>query len=200
MVFFYSQVLNNLSDTAESFVVRLEDYNVLISKARQNLINRADDVIIAPEQQENTEENEERQDLQYTISVDHMTGATKFQQKEMQLEKNSVISADELVSLHPSPKLRRSASLSVNTSILKSEESNFKRTATISNPGSVGKLHPALPKFGGKSKSKKSPSKSEVAEIRKKNPTFVKNAVYCVVILEEFMKELAAISIEHTLQ
>lgn len=139
-------------------------------------------------------------EVQFDISLDTATGSTKFQRKEL-ASSDTLVSADELVSLTPNT-LTRSASVSVNTSLVRGE-SELKRTATISNPGNVGRLHPAIPKIGMKSPSKRSrnfPSKKEIAELRKKNPKLIRNAVYCVVLLEEFMKELAAISIEQTLQ
>lgn len=34
---------------------------------------------------------------------------------------------------------------------------------------------------------------------KRKNPKTIKNAVYCVIVLEEWLKELAAISQEHAL-
>ena len=107
-----------------------------------------------------------------TCTLDPMTGSTKFQRKELFPEKGDrPISADELVSLSPDT-IVRSASVSVNTSLVKRDDGELKRTSTISNPGNVGRLHPALPKIGSKTPSKRSrnlPSKSEVAEMRKKN-------------------------------
>jgi len=187
-----AQVLKRVSDGADLFVGRMDDYQVLITKARENLMNRKEKGHTTGGKIK--EENE----TQLIISLDTTTGSTKFQRKEL----DKPVSADELVSLSPST-IPRSASVSVNTSLASNENSELKRTATISNPGSIGRLHPALPKIGLKSPSKRSknfPSKSEISELRKKNPRVIKNAVYCVVVLEEFMKELAAISIEQTMQ
>lgn len=194
-------MLKHVSDAAENFVKRLDDYKVLITKARQNLFKRTERFNDCDSGADVNDEQEKKADVQYTISLDHATGATSFKQKEMTVEK--IASVDELVSLEPQQRIYRSSSVSVNTSSVKREENNLKRTSTISNPGNVGRLHPALPKFNGKGMLRRSrafPSKHEIEEMRKKNPTMIKNAVYCAVILEEFMKELAAISIEQTLQ
>lgn len=185
-MFLSLQVLKRVSDGADLFVGRMDDYQVLITKARENLLNRKEKGHTTGGKIK--EENE----TQLIISLDTTTGSTKFQRKEL----------DKPVSLSPST-IPRSVSVSVNTSLASNENSELKRTATISNPGSIGRLHPALPKIGLKSPSKRSknfPSKSEISELRKKNPRVIKNAVYCVVVLEEFMKELAAISIEQTMQ
>lgn len=195
-------MLKHVSDSTDRFVTRLDDYKLLLTKARLNLINRGDKKCDYNEVQE--ESPDKKADVQFSISLDHATGATKFHQQEIQSDKgDKPISVDELVSLTPSSRLKRSSSVSVNTSIRNREENDLKRTPTISNPGSVGRRHPALPKFNTKDLSRRTrgfPSKSEIAEMRKKNPTMIKNAVYSAVILEEFMKELAAISIEQTLQ
>ena len=185
-------MLKRVSDGADLFVGRMDDYQVLITKARENLLNRKD------KSSQTSGKCKEENETQLIISLDTTTGSTKFQRKEL----DKPVSADDLVSLSPST-IPRSASVSVNTSLASNENNELKRTATISNPGSIGRLHPALPKIGLKSPSKRAknfPSKSEINELRKKNPRVIKNAVYCVVVLEEFMKELAAISIEQTMQ
>ena len=127
------------------------------------------------------------------IELDHKTGAGIFKRKEVA---EKVAPVDEFMSL--TPKLSRCASVSVNTSKLK-QEAESKRTSTFSShPG--GKLHPALPRFGvRRNKQTNVPTKSDLIDLRQKNPTVIKNAIYCIVILEEFVKELAAVSIEQTL-
>ncbi len=59
----------------------------------------------------------------------------------------------------------------------------------------IGRLHPAI-----RSPTKRPPeslTRVETGVLKKKNPTAVKNAIYCAIILEEWLKELAAISLEH---
>ena len=122
-------------------------------------------------------------DFQFNISLDPVSGSTKFQRKEL-ASSDTLLSADELISL--APNRPRSASVSVNTSLVTRGDNELKRTATISNPGNVGRLHPAIPKIGMKSPSKRSrnsPSKKEIAELRKKNPRVVRNAVYCLSLI-----------------
>lgn len=184
--------MKKVSDGADLFLTRLDDYKVLITKARQNLIDRKESTSSA-------EIMERQKEQQYAVSLDPNTGQTKFQRTEV----NKPISSDELISLSNPTSIQRSASVSVNTSLINKDSGELERSNTISNTGNVGRLHPALPKIGFKSPSKRSknfPSKSEIEELRQKNPTVVKNAVYCALVLEEFMKELAAISIEQTMQ
>lgn len=61
-------------------------------------------------------------------------------------------------------------------------------------PGTVRKF--SVPAKLGQSSPKNSFVKNS---FRRKNPKTVKNAVYCIVVLEEWLKELAAISQEHAL-
>lgn len=61
-------------------------------------------------------------------------------------------------------------------------------------PGTVRKL--SIPVKFGQNSRKNSFVKNS---FRRKNPKTVKNAVYCIVVLEEWLKELAAISQEHAL-
>lgn len=61
----------------------------------------------------------------------------------------------------------------------------------------IGKLHPAI-----RSPQKRGADflpRTDAENLRKKNPTAIKNAIYCAIILEEWLKELAAISLEHNL-
>ena len=190
-------MLKKVSDGSDLFLSRLDDYKMLINKARQNLLER------------NTESfstvSQHGTDQKFVVSLDPTTGQTKFQRTEV----DKPLTPDDLISLQPhqySPAtIRRSASTSVNTSLTNKDSSELseRRRETISNTGNVGSLHPALSKMGLKSPSKRSknfPSKVEMKELRQKNPSVVKNAVYCALVLEEFMKELAAISIEQTMQ
>ena len=106
-----------------------------------------------------------------------------------------------------------SAYSSVNTSKSPPEPSSTtagagsggsRSVGSIAGPaGSIGRLHPLFPRGSGKLPGSRMvhgvPSRKELQMIRQKNPNVLKNVVYCVVVLEEFMKELSAISIEQTL-
>lgn len=88
-----------------------------------------------------------------------------------------------------------SLSLSESWESLKSLSPKFGSTADISaesfpKPGTIQKL--ASPQ----NSPRKSLSKNT---FKRKNPKSAKNAVYCIVVLEEWLKELAAISQEHAL-
>lgn len=92
-----------------------------------------------------------------------------------------------------------SLSLSGSWESLTSLSPQFGSTADISTdnypkPGTVQKL--ASPVKGGQNSPKNSFARNT---FRRKNPKTVKNAVYCIVVLEEWLKELAAISQEHAL-
>ena len=183
--------MKKVSDGADLFLSRLDDYKVLITKARQNLLDRKESVPCT--------ETSGQSEQQFAVSLDPTTGQTKFQRTEV----NKPITPDDLISLNNPTSMVRSVLVSVNTSLINKDSGELERRETISNTGNVGRLHPALPKIGFKSPSKRSknfPSKKEIDELRQKNPTIVKNAVYCALVLEEFMKELAAISIEQTMQ
>ena len=69
-------------------------------------------------------------------------------------------------------------------------------TDNYPKPGTVQKL--SSPAKAGQNSPKNSFVKN-TASFRRKNPKTVKNAVYCLVVLEEWLKELAAISQEHAL-
>ena len=67
-------------------------------------------------------------------------------------------------------------------------------TEKFPKPGTIQKLSSPV-KLG-----QYSPKNSYVKNtFRRKNPKTVKNAVYCIVVLQEWLKELAAISQEHAL-
>lgn len=88
-----------------------------------------------------------------------------------------------------------SLSLSASWESLDSLSPKFGSTADISTenfpkPGTIQKL--ASPQ----NSPRKSLSKNT---FKRKNPKTTKNAIYCIVVLEEWLKELAAISQEHAL-
>ena len=92
-----------------------------------------------------------------------------------------------------------SLSLSESWESLNSLSPKTGSTADLSNdnfpkPGTVQKL--TSPVKPGLNSPKNSFSRNT---FRRKNPKTVKNAVYCIVVLEEWLKELAAISQEHAL-
>ena len=187
-----------MSIAVDGFVSQLDDYKLLITKARENLKKRETRKFkrLSQEVMASNNDDDDEEEAQFTINVDPMSGASKFKRKELS---EKPIGIDELVSL--TPKLSRSASVSVNTSQV-NREVETKMTSTFStHPGNAGKLHPVLPRFAVRSPKKQRhiPSKSDLVDMRKKNPTAIKNAIYCIVILEEFVKELAAVSIEQTL-
>ena len=177
-------------------MLQLDDYKLLITKAKQNLLRRESRKRLSQELSNPSVNNgDERDEAECKINLNYKTGSSKFQlhRKEVHEKGDKTMGADELVSLSPARSMSMSAS--INTSQLKKEDT--KRTATFSHPG--GKLHPALPRSAGKTRHRNIPSKKDLVDMRKKNPTAIKNAVYCVIILEEFMKELAAVSVEQTL-
>ena len=66
----------------------------------------------------------------------------------------------------------------------------------VPKPGTVQKVAPFLKNFPiNQRKLVMSPKNT----YRRRNPKAVKNAVYCVLVLEEWLKELAAVSQEHAL-
>ena len=88
-----------------------------------------------------------------------------------------------------------SLSLSASWESLDSLSPKFGSTADVSTenfpkPGTIQKL--ASPQ----NSPRKSLSKNT---FKRKNPKTTKNAIYCIVVLEEWLKELAAISQEHAL-
>lgn len=88
-----------------------------------------------------------------------------------------------------------SLSLSESWESLNSLSPKYGSTADLSaenypKPGTIRKL--SSPQNSPKNSFKKNTYK-------RKNPKTVKNAIYCIVVLEEWLKELAAISQEHAL-
>ena len=61
----------------------------------------------------------------------------------------------------------------------------------------IGKLHPAI--RSPQKRVAESVARNDRAYLRRKDPTAIKNAIYCAVLLEDWLKELAAISLEHNL-
>ena len=167
----------------------MDDFKILITKARQALRDRESNDI---KLNNNNNDNDEQP---CTIELDYATGAGKF-------ERNNTFNSDEknmekLISLTTG---KQRTNKSVNTSEI--TRNGVERSSTFSTPPeNAGRLHPVLPKLGAKSPKKRRNmfSKTDVLDLRKTNPIYIRNAIYCVVILEEFMKELAAVSIEQTL-
>ena len=61
----------------------------------------------------------------------------------------------------------------------------------------IGRLHPAI--RSPQKRVTESIQRTDRGYMRRKDPTAIKNAIYCAVLLEEWLKELAAISLEHNL-
>jgi len=191
-----AQVLTRVSFAVDGFLLQLDDYKSLILKARQNLIRRETRRFkrLSQEIANDINSNEESEES-VTINIDTHTGLGRFQKVDNGGEKNGrVMGIDEIVSLAPNNAFSQ---LSINTSPIIEE----KGLASHFIPQSHGKLHPVIPKVPYRSPKwrRKVPTKNDLIDMRKRNPVAIKNAVYCAVILEEFMKELAAISIEQTL-
>ena len=162
--------------------MELDDYKILIGKARQNLIRRESRCYRRSSQElyssPKLSEREER------VAINPNSGASRFQKNENREENGFAYSLEDIISL----KANALSSFSVNTSH-KSNDKDSKVSVRMSH--TPGKLHPVI--------SRKAFSRADLIDMRLKNPTAIKNAVYCAVVLEEFMKELAAVSIEQTL-
>ena len=187
------QVITRVSLEVDEFLLELDDYKTLIVKARQNLIRResrryrrsSQELYSSPK----LSEREER------VAIDPNSDAWRFQKNENQEENGFAYSLEDIISLKPN---RCISSCSVNTS-QRSNDKDSKVSVLMSH--TPGKLHPAISRHiakHGRGK-RKAFSRADLIDMRLKNPTAIKNAVYCAVVLEEFMKELAAVSIEQTL-
>jgi len=180
------QVVARVSSVADGLVSQLDDSKALISKARQTLRERGScDLSINPHDNDGNKRNGEQ-----PCNIEQ-TGTPDYERRDNSgTEMGGGL--DRLISLTPVK--------SVNTS----EITHNSSAAAFSTPESAGRLHPGIPKFGGSKgggRRRRSTmfSRSDVEDLRKNNPPYIRNAIYCVVVLEEFMKELAAISIEQTL-
>lgn len=187
-------MIARVSSLADGLVGQLDDFKLLIVKAQQALRDR--ELTDLNSVNNNNIEGEDGNDQPCSIELDCSTGAGRFERANtFDSDDRSV---DSLLSLSAG-----SRNKSHNTCELKMNNANDLETSALSSPAnSAGRLHPVLPKL----KISKSPkkrrnifSKSDVADLRRTNPGYIRNAIYCVVILEEFMKELAAVSIEQTL-
>lgn len=124
---------------------------------------------------------------------------------------SSLLNAVKLLKDGPAPSLHKATSHgSIETN---SSSSSLSLTESIDTPesmspqyGSAGELSDSAspkvmspvpsPKLWRKWKQHNASAKNTY---KRKNPKMVKNAVYCVIVLEEWLKELAAISQEHAL-
>ena len=187
------QVITRVSLEVDEFLMELDDYKTLIGKARQNLIRRESRRYRRSSQELDSSpklsEREER------VAIDPNSGASRFQKNENREENGFVYSLEDIISLKPNTLI---SSFSVNTS-QKSNDKDSKASVLLSH--TPGKLHPAISRHFSKHGrgKRKAFSRADLIDMRLKNPTAIKNVVYCAVVLEEFMKELAAISIEQTL-
>ena len=181
-----------MSLEVDEFLMELDDYKILIGKARQNLIRRESRCYRRSSQElyssPKLSEREER------VAINPNSGASRFQKNENREENGFAYSLEDIISL----KANALSSFSVNTSH-KSNDKDSKVSVRMSH--TPGKLHPVISRHFSKHGrgKRKAFSKADLIDMRLKNPTAIKNAVYCAVVLEEFMKELAAVSIEQTL-
>ena len=194
-------MLARVSSISDAFVSQLHDHQQLIRKARKNLLTRQEGRYKQLSQEsakrlsldssklvKNLNNIEDTSEINCVIQSDQKTGDySNSEQKSPTLSKT--LSVDDIMCLSP-------------WSLSQKEKQDEKDEKLVSLNTRHSKLHPAIPKLGLRSPNKKDfKQKNNVdkLDLHIKNLEGVKNAVYCVVILEEFMKELAAVSIEQTL-
>eukprot|EP00794_Sanderia_malayensis_P006996 gene6996-7781_t len=174
------QILTSIAHIIDAFIFQLDDYKSLMQRARSNLLKRDQKFYgLTTENTARKDSNASGLGVDIECSDQNITG-TKADKVARNVNTHIII-RDTSVS---SPTLPRKDSLYSEPAL------------EVSHSAGIGRLHPAI----------RSPSKRPAenltrhemgANLKKKNPTAVKNAIYCAIILEEWLKELAAISLEH---
>ena len=199
-LFFCTQVLTTITNSTDMFVVQLDDHVKLIRRARENLVKRERRYfnlgIFHP-----GIELEPRRD-----SITSVVTLTESQTPDT--TENAVVLQDD-ISVAWTNKQTRGATLAelpkkLHTSPHTSPGKDTKqRTSSFHLPNSssgprIGILHPLMRQKGPQRRLMES-NKSDSPYLRRKNPSAIKNAIYAAVLLEEWLMELAAISLEHNL-
>ena len=172
--------MTNVAQTTDIFVSQLDDFKQLMSKARQNLLKREKKCFgIKSEQQR-------KDSIVSTLSADSKDGGSS--------DEHSDQSTKGINTIHTTGGSKQTGAGSSGRKDSLYAEAALAKSVTGAR---IGRLHPAL-----RSPQKRITDQSmraDQAYLKKKNPTAIKNAIYCAIVLEEWLKELAAISLEHNL-
>ncbi|EDO40782.1 predicted protein [Nematostella vectensis] len=196
------QILSSIKIKVENVVESVEGLHKLLRRARNNLILR---------------EEKSKASIQSVVAdvpiPTRESIASPTTQKRLARQKTDTFLAVRIRD-GPPPSLMRahsigsigSASTSSSLSLTDSIESlgnlspQFGSTADISEDASpVSQAPETTGRPRASAVVRESQTQLKRNTFRRKNPKAVKNAVYCIVMLEEWLKELAAISQEHAL-
>ena len=156
---------------------QIDDFKTLLTRARQNLIKREKKFIgVSPEVQR-------KDSIVSSLSVD---SRDSFNSDEQSVDYSIKI-------LNPVHTVKQNSQQTIaakQDSLY--DEAALARTASGAR---IGRLHPAI--RSPQKRITESNVRIDRTYLRRKDPTAIKNAIYCAVVLEEWLKELAAISLEH---
>ncbi|XP_002163723.3 FHIP family protein v1g243165 isoform X1 [Hydra vulgaris] len=181
-----SQVLARVSTTSDAFVSQFHDYRQLIRKARQHLMQPDQSKYFTEDPSLFKDLNNTELTVNCTLQSNEDTQAI-YEQKSPIL--SNTLSVDDILCRSP-------------WSLFHKEQHDNKNEKRVSLNTRHSKLHPVIPKLGLRSSNKKdfkNQTTVDKLDSHVQNLLVIKKAVYCVIVLEEFMKELAAVSIEQTL-
>jgi len=170
------QILTTLSQTTDIFVSQIDDFKTLLIRARQNLTKREKKfVCVSPEGQR-------KDSIASSLSVDSDSCHSDEQSVDYSIK--------TLNPVHTVKQNNQQAFAAKQDSLY--DEAALARTTSGAR---IGRLHPAI--RSPQKRITESIARTDRTYLRKKDPTAIKNAIYCAVMLEEWLKELAAISLEH---
>ncbi|KAK3755684.1 hypothetical protein QZH41_008938 [Actinostola sp. cb2023] len=202
------QILSSMKIKVENVVENVDGLEKLLRRARKNLVLREEKSKASIQTAFIEPQKPIKEHKKVTISDVIPRSPKHFHRSKAE---SSLLSVVKLLKDGPAPSLNKSFSCgSIDTN---SSSSSLSLTESIETPesmspqyGSTGDLSDSASprvmspvvslKFGLKWKHSNEEAKNT---FKRKNPKTIKNAVYCVIVLEEWLKELAAISQEHAL-
>ena len=167
-----------MSQTTDIFVSQLDDFRTLLVRARQNLAKREKKYFgFSPEIQR-------KDSIISSLSVDSRDSGNSDEQT---VDQNArIVNTVHTVKLSSPQAATKQDSLYAEAAL-----------ARTNSGARIGRLHPAI--RSPQKRGVETVSRADIAYSRRKNPAAIKNAIYCAILLEEWLKELAAISLEHNL-
>ena len=157
---------------------QIDDFRTLLLRARQNLAKREKKYFGF------SSEIERKDSITSSLSFDSRESGNSDDQS---LDHNAKI----INTVH-------TVKLSNQQAITKQDSLYNEAALARSNSGArIGKLHPAI--RSPQKRVAESAARTDRTYLRRKDPTAIKNAIYCAVLLEDWLKELAAVSLEHNL-
>ena len=176
------QIITNVAQTTDIFVSQLDDFKTLLLRAQQNLIKREKRYFGF------SAEPGRKDSIVSSLSMESRDGGSSDDQAHLSDQAQVILNTVNTVNQTGSgPQfVQRKDTLYTEASLAK----------TVSG-ARIGRLHPAI--RSPQKRISEQTLQNEAAYLRRKNPTAIKNAIYCAILLEEWLKELAAISLEHNL-